>query len=189
MSISNDIIMGILRVAGYIRPPLKDVEEIHAHAKAHNEKQVFSVPKDGNIIYEDIGIHTGKGSHHCLRMKKKGSMPDTAILYICGGGGVYDYCRHQLVLARKLLRRVDAEIYYPFYPPSTKHPIKEAYKMIFETYRTMLDAYSHEKIGVLGISFGGTAAMTMISWNNHYEENLPMPALTICLSPGHVPAN
>jgi acetyl esterase/lipase len=61
--------------------------------------------------------------------------------------------------------------------------------MIFETYRVMLDQYSHEKIGVLGLSFGATAAMTMISWNNFYEENLPMPVLTIGLSPGHVPVN
>ena len=30
--------------------------------------------------------------------------------------------------------------------------------------------------------------MTMISWNN-YQENLPMPALSIALSPGHVPAS
>jgi len=31
--------------------------------------------------------------------------------------------------------------------------------------------------------------MTMISWNNYYSENIPMPAITIGLSPGHVPAN
>lgn len=189
MSISNNIIMSGLWLIHRIRPPLRDVEEIHAHAKAHNERQVFQVPRDENIEYEDLKIHTEKGSYHCLRMRKKGIMPDKAVLYICGGGGVYDYCRHQLVLAKKLLRWVDGDIYYPFYPPSTEHPIQEAHAMIFETYRAMLDAYSHEKIGVLGLSFGGTAAMTMISWNNYHEENLPMPALTICLSPGHVPAN
>ena len=54
--------------------------------------------------------------------------------------------------------------------------------MVFETYRAILNNYSHEKIGVLGLSWGGTAAMTMISWNNYYQENLPMPALSIALS-------
>jgi monoterpene epsilon-lactone hydrolase len=29
----------------------------------------------------------------------------------------------------------------------------------------------------------------MISWNNYYKEDLPMPSLTIALSPGHVPAS
>jgi monoterpene epsilon-lactone hydrolase len=122
-------------------------------------------------------------------MRRKGQEPERAVLYICGGGGVYDYCQLQLILAKKLLRWINAEIYYPFYPPSTKYPIKETYKMIFETYRYMLSRYSHHKTGVLGLSFGATAAMTMISWNNYYEEKLPMPALTIGLSPGHVPAN
>lgn len=190
MSISNKIIMGCLWLAHLLNPPLKNVDEIYAHAKTHNERQTFRIPKSRNIEYEDLKIHTGTESYHCLRMKKKGHKTNRAILYICGGGGVYDYCRHQLFLAKKLLKHVEAEIYYPFYPPSTKYSVKETYRMIFETYRVMLDNYySHKKIGVLGLSFGGTAAMTMLSWNNYYKEKLPMPALTIALSPGHVPAN
>jgi len=76
--------------------------------------------------------------------------PERAILYICGGGGVYDYCRHQLFLAKKLLNRVDCEVFYPFYPPSTKQPINETYRMIFETYKLMLKKYDHKKTAVLG---------------------------------------
>jgi len=189
MSISNKIIMGILWLTHFFNPPLKNTDEIYAHAKAHNKKQTFRVPRDGRIEYSDLIIHTETDTYHCLRMKKKGQKPNKAILYICGGGGVYDYCRHQIFLARKLLKRVDAEIYYPFYPPSTKYPVNEAYKMVFNTYRTMLNSYSNEKIGVVGVSFGGTAAITMISWNNYYKENLPMPTITVALSPGHVPAD
>ena len=189
MSISNKIIIGILWLTHFLNPPLKNTDEIYAHAKAHNEKQTFRVPRDGRIEYSDLKIHTETDTYHCLRMKKKGQKSNKAILYICGGGGVYDYCRHQIFLARKLLKRVDAEIYYPFYPPSTKYPVNEAYKMVFNTYRTMLNSYSNEKIGVVGVSFGGTAAITMISWNNYYKENLPMPTITVALSPGHVPAD
>jgi monoterpene epsilon-lactone hydrolase len=189
MRISNKIIMGILWLLHFIKPPLINADEIYAHAKAHNDKQVFKIPKDGKLKYEDLEIRTETGKYHCLCMKNKGQTPGRAILYIGGGGGVYDYCRQQLFLAKRLLKWVDGEIYYPFYPPSTGHPIKETYKMIFETYRAMLDKYSHEKTGVLGLSFGGTAAMTMLSWNNYFKENLPMPTLTIALSPGHVPAN
>ncbi|MGI6617448.1 MAG: alpha/beta hydrolase fold domain-containing protein [Saccharofermentanales bacterium] len=189
MKISNKIIMGILRLIYFLNPQAKNPDRVYPHAKAHNERQVFKIPKGRKIDCERLDIKTEIGSYPCLRIKKKGQNPDIAVLYICGGGGVYDYCRHQLFLAKKLLKWVDAEIYYPFYPPSTKHPIKEAFKMVFETYRTMLDNYSHKKIGVIGVSFGGTAAMTMISWNNDYKEELPMPPLTIALSPGHVPAN
>jgi monoterpene epsilon-lactone hydrolase len=189
VKISNKIIMGILWLACFLKPPAENVDQIYTHAKAQNEKQVFKIPKNRKIDYEDLKIHTGIETYHCLRMKKKGQKPRRGILYICGGGGIYDHCQAQLFLAKKLLKRVDAEIYYPFYPPSTKHPIKEACAMIFETYRVMLGQYNHERIGVLGLSAGATAAMVMISWNNHYKENLPMPALTIGLSPGHVPAN
>ena len=188
--LSNKMIMGALRLANCLHPPIEKVDDIYAHAKKHNESQVFKLPSNRRgFVYKDLTIYTQKGSYHCLRMKKRGEIPNKAILYIGGGGGVYNYYQSQLVLARKLLKRVDGEIYYPFYPPATKHPIKEAYRMVFETYRTMLTDYSHEKIGVIGLSFGATAAMTMISWNNYYEEKLPMPALTIGLSPGHVPAN
>ncbi len=190
MEISNKIIMGTLWLAHYLCPPLEKVEEIYAHAKKHNERQVFKLPKNRwGIVYKDLKIHTQIGSYHCLRMRKKGQIPEKAILYIGGGGGVYNYYQSQLFLAKKLLKRVKAEIYYPFYPPATKHPIREAYKMIFESYRAMLNDYSHENISVVGLSFGATAAMTMISWNNYYGEKLPMPALTIGLSPGHVPAS
>ncbi len=190
MKLSNKMIMGALWLFHYLCPPAEKVEKIFAHAKKHNERQVFKLPRNRwGLVYKDLKIRTQTKSYHCLRMKKKGQNPVRAILYIGGGGGVYNYYRSQLFLAKKLLKRVDAEIYYPFYPPSTKRPIKEAYNMIFESYRAMLNDYSHENIAVLGLSFGATAAMTMISWNNYYEEGLPMPALTIGLSPGHVPAN
>ncbi|NMD37369.1 MAG: alpha/beta hydrolase [Christensenellaceae bacterium] len=189
MKISNKIIMGVSWLFHFLNPPITDVEKIFDHAKKHNEKQVFRMPGDKSLEYKDIKIHTELGTYHCLRMKKKGNNPNKAVLYIGGGGGVYNYYQVQLILAKKLLKWVDAEIYYPFYPPSTNSPIKEAFKMIFESYRAMLNDYSHKKIGVIGLSFGGTAAMTIISWNNYYKENLPMPALTIGLSPGHVPAN
>ncbi|HOF00621.1 MAG TPA: alpha/beta hydrolase [Spirochaetota bacterium] len=188
MALSNKIIMTSMRLLSSFFPD-KPAEEIYAHAKAHNEKQVFRVPKDRRIDYEDLKIHTKIGIYHCLRMKKKGQIPKRATLYICGGGGVYDYCQPQLFLAKQLLNRVNCEIYYPFYPPSTKHPIKETYRMVFETYRLMLNEHDHTKIGVVGVSFGATAAMTMLSWNNYYNENLPMPSLTVGLSPGHAPAN
>ena len=153
MKISNKIIMGILRLIYFLNPQAKNPDRVYPHAKAHNERQVFKIPKGRKIDCERLDIKTEIGSYPCLRIKKKGQNPDIAVLYICGGGGVYDYCRHQLFLAKKLLKWVDAEIYYPFYPPSTKHPIKEAFKMVFETYRTMLDNYSHKKIGVIGVSF------------------------------------
>ncbi|MGI6739644.1 MAG: alpha/beta hydrolase fold domain-containing protein [Christensenellales bacterium] len=190
MKLSNKIIMGLLRLICYLCPPAKKVEDIYAHAKKHNKKQVFRLPKDRRgLVYKDQEIRTHIGSYHCLRIKKRGQTPNRAILYIGGGGGVYNYYQSQLMLAKKLLKRVDAEIYYPFYPPTTKYPVTEAFKTVFESYRAMLKEYSHEKIAVIGLSFGGTAAMTIISWNNYHKENLPMPALTIGLSPGHVPAN
>jgi len=190
MKLSNKFIMGALWLAHYLCPLPEKVEEIYVHAQKHNERQVFKLPRNRRgIVYKDLKIHTQTGSYHCLRMKKKGQKPNRAILYIGGGGGVYNYYQSQLFLAKKLLKRVGAEIYYPFYPPTTERPIKEVYRMIFESYRAMLKDYNHEKIAVMGLSFGATAAMTMISWNNYYDEKLLMPALTIGLSPGHVPAN
>jgi acetyl esterase/lipase len=187
--IIHKMIVAVLRLLSFFCFPDKDADKIFAHAKAHNEKQSFKLPKGKRLEYEDLKVLTERGTYHCLRMKKKRQNTERALLYICGGGGVYDYCQAQLFLAKKLLNRVNCEIYYPFYPPATKLHIDETYRMIFETYKLMLKSYNPEKIGVLGLSFGATAAMTMISWNNYYNENLPMPAITVGLSPGHVPIN
>ena len=186
---NSKIIRGAMRLFSFLFFPDKNVDETYAHAKAHNEKQRFKLPKNGKIEYEDLKIYTENGTYHCLRMKRRNQKPERAILYICGGGGVYDYCRHQLFFAKKLLNRVDCEIFYPFYPPATKQPINETHRMIFETYKFMLKKYNHKKIAVFGVSFGATAAMTMISWNNYYSEKCSYAGNNCGLSPGHVPAN
>ena len=80
-------------------------------------------------------------------------------------------------------------MFYPFYPPTTECSLRENYAMIFECYRQMLAVFSPGKCAVVGVSSGATAAMSMITWNNFYNEGLTMPALTVALSAGHVPAN
>ncbi len=189
MNIPNRLIMAALWLTYYLKPPLTEVERLKTHARAHNERQSFRLPSSRKISSEQLMIRTETGTYSCLRMKRRGHRPGRAVLFICGGGWVYDFCRHQIPLARQLLQHVDCEIYYPFYPPATKQPIREACSMIFECYRSMLESYSHERIAVLGLSAGGTAAMNLISWNNHFEENLPMPSLTVAVSPGHIPAD
>ena len=130
MKFSNKIIMGLLWLIYYLYPPAKKAEDIYARAKKHNKKQVFRLPKDGRgLVYKDQQIRTQIGSYHCLRIKKRGQTPNRAILYIGGGGGVYNYYQSQLMLAKKLLKRVDGEIYYSIYPPTTQYPVAEAYKM------------------------------------------------------------
>ena len=89
MKLSNKMIMGALWLFHCLCPPVEKVEEIYAHAKKHNERQVFKLPRNRwGLVYKDLEIRTQTESYHCLRMKKKGQNPDRAILYIGGGGGV-----------------------------------------------------------------------------------------------------
>lgn len=189
MSVSNKIIMAALRASALFNPYDTDAATILQKAKQYNAKQRFELPHDNKREYTDMKVCTEKGTYHCLRMKKRGSNPSRVVIYIPGGGAVYDYSKAQLFLAKTLLKYVDAEIFYPFYPPTTDCSLKETYAMILECYRAAITEYGADKCAAVGVSSGATAAMAMISWNNYYQEKLAMPALTVALSPGHVPAN
>ena len=69
--ISNKIIMGAMRLLSFFFFPDRDVDEIFAHAKTHNEKQSFKLPKSRKIEYEDLKICTENGTYHCLRIRRK----------------------------------------------------------------------------------------------------------------------
>lgn len=183
------MIMAGLKTLALFDPHDASANAVFAKAEAHNAKQQFKLPNDGRFEYVDMPINTKVGMYHCLRLKRKGSKPDKAVIYIPGGGAVYDYASSQIFLAKNLLSHVGAEIFYPFYPPTTQCSLQEAYTMIFECYRKAIGEYGGDRTAVVGISSGATAAMSMITWNNYYKEDIAMPALTIALSPCHVPAN
>ena len=74
--------MGALRLLSFLCFPDKDVDEIFAHAKAHNKKQNFKLPKDRKIEYENLKICTKNGTYHCLRIKKKGQQAVFSIFVV-----------------------------------------------------------------------------------------------------------
>lgn len=189
MSVSSKVIRAALRVPALFNSYEADADVILEKAKKYNEKQHFELPHDTKFEYRDMEIRTQNGAYHCLCMKKPGSNPPRAVIYIPGGGAVYDYAKGQLFVAKTFLKHVDAEVFYPFYPPTTACSLRETYAMIFECYRAALSEYGAEKCAVVGVSSGATASMVMLSWNNYFDAGLAMPALTVALSPGHVPAN
>ncbi len=58
MRLSNEIIMGAAWLFHYLNPPVLDADKIYAHAKKHNEGQVFKMPKDRKFNYQDLKNQT-----------------------------------------------------------------------------------------------------------------------------------
>jgi len=154
MKISNKLIMGALWLSYYLNPPARDVDAIYAHAKKHNEKQTFKVPRYRNIDCEDLIVRTDSGNYHCLRMRRKGQEPER-LFSIFAAAEVFTTTANCSLFSQRnsyggsMLKSITRSIL-----PSTKYPIKETYKMIFETYRYMLSRYSHHKTGYLACLSG-----------------------------------
>ena len=52
--LSNKIIMRLLRLLSFFSFQDGDLEKVLAHAKAHNEKQKFKLPRNRKIEFKDL---------------------------------------------------------------------------------------------------------------------------------------
>ena len=86
--------------------------------------------------------------------------------------------------ALQFAKETGVDLYVPYYPLCTDHPVTEAYAMIHETYKRMLRHYKAEDISVLGTSSGGNLALGMVPYINDGHGDTPMPGYILAISPG-----
>ena len=109
---------------------------------------------------------------------------EKANLFIIGGGMVMSPRPGSVRKALKFAKETGADLFVPYYPLCTEHPLSSAYEMIHETYKVMLRDYSSENISVLGTSSGGNLALGMVPYINDGHGDTPMPGYIMAISPG-----
>ncbi|MBQ6374171.1 MAG: alpha/beta hydrolase [Clostridia bacterium] len=109
---------------------------------------------------------------------------DHADLFLIGGGMIAAPRPGAVKKALRFAKETGLDVFVPYYPLCTDHPLTKAYEMIHETYREMLKDYPAEHISVLGTSSGGNLALGMVPYINDGHGDTPMPGYIMAISPG-----
>ncbi len=109
---------------------------------------------------------------------------DRANLFLIGGGMISAPRPGSIRKALRFARETELDVFVPYYPLCTGHPLTRAYEMIHETYRVMLREYAADHISVLGTSSGGNLALGMVPYINDGHGDTPMPGYILAISPG-----
>lgn len=117
-----------------------------------------------------------------LQVQPHGQEPQTAVLYLHGGGYVLGAPQGYRNVAGYLARSADAAVYTADYRLAPEHPFPAALDDAVSAYRWLLaQGYAPEKIAIAGDSAGGglsVAAAVAIR-----EQGLPMPGALLLISP------
>ena len=109
---------------------------------------------------------------------------DKANLFLIGGGMISAPRPASIKKAVRFAKETGLDLFVPYYPLCTYYPLTMAYKMIHETYKTMLMDYQAQNISVLGTSSGGNLALGMVPYINDGHGDTPMPGYIMAISPG-----
>ncbi len=107
-----------------------------------------------------------------------------ACLFLIGGGMIAPPRPASVRKALRFAKETGLDLFVPYYPLCTDHPVTAAYRMIHETYRLMLEKYAARDISVLGTSSGGNLALGMVPYINDGHRDTPMPGYIMAISPG-----
>jgi acetyl esterase/lipase len=103
------------------------------------------------------------------------------IVYTHGAGFVHPLRTMHWDIIEALVRHTGASIRVPIYPLAPEHPYTEAFRLLEQVYRGLLNHAPASRIVLCGDSSGGHLALGQAL---HYrDEGLPPPALIVLFSP------
>lgn len=180
MSFKYELLKTLVRLIGFKNKSFAGgTETIVAKAKARNAKNPIPEMRDAEINVERITID----GCPVLVMTHK-PRAKRANLFLIGGGMVSAPRPGSVKKALQVAKESGLDLYVPYYPLCTDHPLSRAYQMILRTYQEILRHYAPENISLLGTSSGVNLVLGMIPYMNELKSELPRSGLILALSPG-----
>ena len=103
------------------------------------------------------------------------------ILFIHGGGYVYEIMSFEWEFISKLLDSLKCTITVPIYPLAPKHQNQEVFDMIVPIYQGIISEVKPEDVVIMGDSAGGGMSLSLAELLK--EKHLPQPKNIILISP------
>ena len=117
-------------------------------------------------------------------VRKKGAMPQKAVLYLFGGGYILPPDPGDIVLSGQIAKETDAEVWFPIYPMAPEHALAETVRNTLQVYREILKSYPSENVRFFGTSSGRGLAMSVCVYIRHEQLDVPLPGKLVLQSPG-----
>ncbi|MFT9100031.1 MAG: alpha/beta hydrolase [Zymomonas mobilis subsp. pomaceae] len=115
------------------------------------------------------------------RLKSSTQNCKNHILFIHGGGYIWDLLSLHWRIISFLIEKTGASVTIPVYPLVPEHSWCAMHHMIKMTYLWMLNRYPHEKISIVGDSAGGGLSLALTQ--SFKKEGIVMPDKLVLFSP------
>jgi epsilon-lactone hydrolase len=129
--------------------------------------QIARSQLNGRNVFTLTPKYTSKGNRH--------------IIYLHGGAYVQCFNAFHWKFLAKLVERTGCTITAPDYPLAPTHSYKDAFSMVSELYRQIIETIDPGELIIMGDSSGGGFALAVAQ--KMRNENLPQPDRIILLSP------
>ncbi|GHT78276.1 esterase [Actinomycetota bacterium] len=169
-----------------------DESSIRTYLKEHANQQDQLPPEWFSRRY-DITVRTALGSPIYVInpkprslgfSKRKANKKPPVVLFLHGGGFMFEAMFVHWMAVDKLIRKTGAEVWFCAYPLLPENTVYESSNVVCETYLQMLEVYGENRIFVLGDSAGAVLSLNLGHWLRKPEINLPQPNKIILVSPG-----
>ncbi len=183
-SLQYRLMAGVVRLSGIKKMFALPEDELLKKIRKLNQKRDFHIPNNQKAIYGDRVILE---RYHCLTIQTEKAPKQKAVLFFFGGGMCIGPDQGDVNQAVTIAKQTDSDVWFPYYPLCTDHPISETFDMCFQCYAEIAELYGAENVTLMGFSSGGALAIGMALHNNVLGRPVPMPRQIIASSPGSVP--
>lgn len=133
------------------------------------------IKKKFHIIKKDVN------GHYFYVIKPFNDVSKKHILFLHGGGFVYEIMSHQWNFLGMLVELLKCTITVPIYPLAPKHQYKDVFDMIIPIYQQIISEVKLEDIVIMGDSAGGGMSLALAELLK--QKNLHQPGNIILISP------
>jgi acetyl esterase/lipase len=180
----------LFRLLGVSRMLDKEGEAFEALLETYRirQKKPLAVPYKKMRGF-DVLSRTAAGTAVYV-VRKQGTAPKKAVLYLFGGGYILPPDPGDIVLCGQIAEEADAEVWFPLYPMAPEHRLVRTVQSTLQVYREILKNFAPENVRFFGTFSGGGLAMSLCMYIRHEKLEVPLPGKLVLQSPGlQVPPN
>jgi acetyl esterase/lipase len=178
-SIQSKLVKFILRIIKFNKMWNLTGDELLENIR---KRQLSEKPEPPKIIKRRFNIVKNQlNGHSYYVMKPLESKSEKHIIYLHGGGYVYEINSVHWNFLAKISRALNCTITIPIYPLLPDHKGKEIFNMLVPIYEKIISEVKAENIVIMGDSAGGGMSLALVELLS--KKQLPQPSNIILISP------
>jgi epsilon-lactone hydrolase len=178
MSIQNVLVKELLRLT---RKPIYTSEHTLRQHIARDRKKEKGDPPPSMLRVCQIERGSWQEVTCYIMRPFHGKGANGHVLYLHGGGYVFEMVPPHWQLLANLINRSDVTATVPLYPLAPEHTYRDTYPLLLALYQHLCDTLHPENLTIMGDSAGGGMALSLVQ--QAVAQGLPHPKQTFLTSP------